>query len=46
VGVLGLILGIQARKGGAWAIVGVVTGLISVLLSTFAGILLLFDLAA
>jgi hypothetical protein len=46
VGVLGLILGGQARKGGAWAIAGMVTGLISILLSTVAGIVLLIDLAS
>jgi hypothetical protein len=36
-GVLGIVLGAYARKSGAWALVGIVTGILSLLLALFLG---------
>lgn len=43
-GVVGLVLGIRSRKSGGWAIAGIVTCAIALLLSFVGGIFLLLDL--
>ena len=43
-GVLGIALGFHARKGGAWALVGIVTSILAVLFSLCTFTVVIFQL--